>query len=315
MSNRMAEISIVIGTFNRLDSLKRALASISKQTTRSFCIQVTDAGSTDGTLDYLQSAKCDRVVVHLVGKRIGQAKAYNDVFRSLTSPYVCWLSDDNEVVNGGLDEAARILDARPDFGMVGLKVKDMQGPFVHAPYIGGVSPIGVLNVNQGMLRTPLLQSLGGFSEEFRDYGIDPDLTTRVLFAGYSVVYTKRIALLHYRDWGPARDSPEFREKMVRQEQYLELYRKKYGHLANGALGWSLKRQLGRAFRHALPKGALSSTREFLGGCPRDWNNALSARYISTLDPIRSRNQPYHLVQKPNKAHFARRREQLPQSTG
>jgi GT2 family glycosyltransferase len=311
----MTDISIVVGTFNRLESLKRAIASICKQTTRSFCIHVTDAGSTDGTLEYLESARCDRVIVHLIGKRIGQAKAYNDVFRGLTSPYVCWLSDDNEVVNGGLDDAARTLDARPDFGMVGLKVKDVQGPFVHAPYIGGVSPIGVLNVNQGMLRTSLLQSLGGFSEEFRDYGIDPDLTTRVLYAGYAVAYTRRIALLHYRDWGPARDSPEFREKMVRQQQYLELYRKKYGHLANGAIAWSLKRQLGRAFRRALPKGALSSTKEFLGGCPRDWNNALSARFISTLDPIRSKNQPYHLVQTPGKTEFSHRREQRPQSTG
>jgi GT2 family glycosyltransferase len=311
----MTDISIVIGTFNRLASLKRALTSIEKQTKRSYCIHVTDAGSTDGTVEYLESIRSECIVLHLVGKRVGQAKAYNDVFRGLVSPYVCWLSDDNEVVNAALDEAAQILDARPDFGMVGLKVKDMQGPFVHAPYIGGVSPIGVLNVNQGMLRTPLLQSLGGFSEEFRDYGIDPDLTTRVLFAGYSVVYTKRIALLHYRDWGPARDSPQFRDKMFQQQQYLELYRKKYGHLANGALSWSLKRQLGRAFRHAVPKGALSSTREFLGGCPRDWNNVLSARFISPLDPIRSKNQPYHLVQTLDKAEFARRREQLPQSNG
>jgi GT2 family glycosyltransferase len=307
----MADISIVIGTFNRLASLKRAIASICKETSRSFCVHVTDAGSTDGTLEYLESVRSERLVPHLVGKRVGQAKAYNDVFRGLVSTYVCWLSDDNEVVNGGLDEAARILDARPDFGLVGLKVKDTQGPFAHAPYIGGVSPIGVLNVNQGMLRTPLLQSLGGFSEEFRDYGIDPDLTTRVLFAGYGVVYTRRIALLHYRDWGAVGDSPEFRDKMNRQQQYLELYRKKYGHLANGAIGWSLKRQLGRAFRHAVSKDALSSTKTFLGGCARDWNNALSARFISPLDPITSKNQPYHLIQKVDKAEFARRREQLP----
>jgi hypothetical protein len=136
----------------------------------------------------------------------------------------------------------------------------------------------------------------------------------VLFAGYSVVYTKRVALLHYRDWGPMGDSPEFLEKMRRQQQYLDLYRKKYGHLANGAIAWSLKRQLGRAFRHALPKGALSSTREFFGGCARDWNNALSARFISTLDPILSRDQPYHLIQRVDKSQLARREEQ-PQSQG
>lgn len=293
----MADISIVLGTFNRLASLKRAIDSICRQTSRSFRIHVTDAGSTDGTVEYLESMRSERLVPHLVGQRLGQARAYNDVFRSLDTRYVCWLSDDNEVVDGGLDQAAQILDMRADFGMVGLKIKDTQGPFVHAPYIGGVSPIGVLNVNQGMLRTPLLQSLGGFCEEFRDYGIDPDLTTRVLYAGYGIAYTRRVALLHYRDWGPGRDSPEFRAKMDRQKQYLDLYWRKYGHLARGALAWSVKRQLGRAFRHAVSQEALSSSKTFLGGCARDWNNALSARFISTLDPIRSKNQPYHLIQK------------------
>ena len=314
----MADISIVIGTFNRLASLKRALTSIRKETSRSFCIHVTDAGSTDGTVEYLmsESARSEpaNLVAHLIGKRLGQAKAYNDVFRGLTTPYVCWLSDDNEVVNRSLDEAARILDQQPDFGMVGLKVKDMQGPFAHAPYIGGVSPIGVLNVNQGMLRTPLLQSLGGFSEEFRDYGIDPDLTTRVLLAGYGIVYTRRVGLFHYRDWGPGRDSPEFKDKMDRQKEYLAMYLRKYGHLVNGDLGWSLKRQLGRAFRHAVPKGAFSSTRTFLGGCARDWNNVLSARFISPLDPVLSKDRPYHLIQRLDKAEFARR-EHLPHSPG
>lgn len=305
----MIDIAIVVGTFNRLASLQRTIASICKETSRPFCIHVTDAGSTDGTIEYLRSLSSERIVPHFIGKRVGQAKAYNDVFSGLTTRYVCWLSDDNEVINGSLDEAARILDRRPDFGMVGLKVKDTQGPFAHAPYIGGVSPIGVLNVNQGMLRTPLLQSLGGFSEEFRDYGIDPDLTTRVLFSGNGVAYTRRIALLHYRDWGPAKDSPEFRDKMVRQHQYLELYRKKYGHLANGSIVWSLKRQLARAFRHAVSRQALSSSKTFLGGCARDWNNALSARFISTLDPIRSKNQPYHLIQKVGKETFAHPREQ------
>jgi len=311
----MTDISIVVGTFNRLASLQRAIASICKETTRSFCIHVTDAGSTDGTLAYLESVRSERVVAHFVGERVGQAKAYNDVFRTLTTPYVCWLSDDNEVVNASLDEAARILDERRDFGMVGLKVKDTQGPFAHAPYIGGVSPIGVLNVNQGMLRTSLLQSLGGFSEEFRDYGIDPDLTTRVLLSGYGIAYTRQVALLHYRDWGASKDSPEYKEKMSRQKRYLELYKTKYAHLVQDDLAWSLKRQLGRAFRHAVSKEVLSSSKTFLGGCARDWNNALSARFISPLDPIRSKNRPYHLVQKLDKGALVRRREEQPQSPG
>lgn len=311
----MVELSIVIGTFNRLVSLQRAIASIRKETLQSFCIHVTDAGSTDGTVEYLQSIRSHSLVPHLVGERVGQARAYNDVFQRLATPYVCWLSDDNEVVNHGLDAATQILETRPDFGMVALKVKDTQGPFAHSQYIGGVSPIGVLNVNQGMLRTPLLQSLGGFSEEFRDYGIDPDLTTRVLYAGYGTAYTRLVALLHHRDWGPSSDSPQFKDKMDRQKRYLELYRHKYQHLDRSDFAWWFKRQMGRALRHAVPKSAFSSTRTFLGGSARDWNNVLSARFVSSLDPITSKDRPYHLIQKLDATELARRSHHAPQSLG
>ena len=44
-------LSVVLGTYNRLHSLKRCLDSIQAQTSTPFVIHVTDAGSTDGTQD------------------------------------------------------------------------------------------------------------------------------------------------------------------------------------------------------------------------------------------------------------------------
>ncbi|HET8971390.1 MAG TPA: NADH-quinone oxidoreductase subunit G, partial [Candidatus Nanopelagicales bacterium] len=90
--------------------------------------------------------------VLLVGERLGQARAYNDVFEIVQTPYVAWISDDNEIVNAGLDIAVEILDRRPRIGMVGVKVKEIEGPATVAAYLGAVSEIGILNVNQGMLR-------------------------------------------------------------------------------------------------------------------------------------------------------------------
>ena len=49
----------------------------------------------------------------LVGERLGQARAYNDVFKIVRTPYVAWISDDNEIVNGGLDVAVEILERQP----------------------------------------------------------------------------------------------------------------------------------------------------------------------------------------------------------
>src|SRR4051812_6823687 len=92
-------LSVVVGTHDRIDLLKRCIDSIFAQTDTPTVVYVTDAGSSDGTQDYLSAAASERLVPILVGRRIGQAKAYNDIFKTITSPYVAWLSDDNEVVN------------------------------------------------------------------------------------------------------------------------------------------------------------------------------------------------------------------------
>lgn len=193
------KISIVIGTYNRIEQLKNCIESIFRETANEVKIYVTDAGSTDGTIEYLKSTTSDRLIPVFVGGKIGQASAYNDVFKLVDTPYVCWLSDDNVIVNKGLDTALKILEKNPSIGMVGLKVKDITGPDTDLEYLGGVWPSGVLNCNQGMLPTAVIRKVGGFDEKFKDYGIDADLTTKVLLSGYKVVYTKVVVIHHFRD--------------------------------------------------------------------------------------------------------------------
>lgn len=294
----MNEISIVIGTRNRLAFVRRCIESILKETRRSFRLYVTDAGSTDGTLDYLASMRSERIIPVLVGKKLGQARAYNDIFEMVRTPYTCWLSDDNEIINGGLDLAAEILDAEPRIGMVGLKVRDVQGPFRAAPYVGGLSRFGILNVNQGMLRTEVLRAVGGFSATFRDYGIDPDLTAKVLLSGHDIVHTRPVVILHHRLWPEDRNGPEHQALMVRHERYYSLYARKYASLDRQGWLWRAK----KAFWHVLRRLGgrrlnLDSPTPVLGHLPRDWNNMLAGRFISIWDPVITRSRPFHLRQR------------------
>ena len=293
-----ARLSVVLGTFNRLESLKRCLDSILRETRTPVIVHVTDAGSTDGTEDYLRSLDDGRVRILLVGRKLGQARAYNDIFRIVDTPYVAWLSDDNQVVDGGLDAAVRILDRQPRVGMVALKTKDVQGPFLGSVYLGGVSEIGVLNVNQGMLRTEVLREVGGFSETFGFYGIDPDLTAKVLYAGHDVVYTRRVALHHYRDWPVDEGTPEHAELARHHALSLELYRRKWGAMADGAGTWRAKRRFWAWFKKRL-RGRYdeNSTRPVLGGLWRDWNNVFLARHIGLLDPWLNAGRDFHLRQR------------------
>jgi GT2 family glycosyltransferase len=290
-------LSVVLGTFNRRAALQRCIESILRQTSTPVVVHVTDAGSSDGTQAYLASIADEQVRPWLVGEKLGQAKAYNDVFRTITTPYVAWLSDDNEVVDGGLDVAVRILDQRPEVGMVALKTKDVQGPFLGSVYIGGVSEIGVLNVNQGMLRTEVLREVGYFSETFGFYGIDPDLTAKVLYSGRDIVYTRPIALHHYRDWPVTEGTPEHAALARHHALSLDLYRRKWGGLDDGDDAWKAKRRFWAWFKKRL-RGRYdeNSTQPHLGGLWRDWNNVFLARHIGLLDPWLTAGRDYHLRQ-------------------
>jgi GT2 family glycosyltransferase len=287
-------LAVVVGTYNRLDSLRRCVESVFRQTRTPCVLYVTDAGSTDGTVEYLQSVASERLVPLLVGKRLGQARAYNDVFATLETPYVVWISDDNEIVNAGLDVAVEILDRQPRIGMVGVKVKEIEGPATVAAYLGAVSAIGILNVNQGMLRTPVLQRVGGFSERFRDYGIDPDLTAKVLFSGWDVAYTRAVGIHHFRAWSEA--TADGASQRARQVGYVKLYAAKWGTYAPPDPVWKARRFAWRAFQK-LTGISLNSSRTNFGLNGRDWCNVLTGRYISPLDPILSRGQPFHLLQR------------------
>jgi GT2 family glycosyltransferase len=290
-------LAVVLGSFNRLQPLQRCLQSILRETTTPLVVYVTEAGSPDGTQDYLREVASEVIRPLFVGQKLGQAKAYNDVFHTLETPYVAWLSDDNEVVDHGLDRAVRILDRRREVGMVALKTRDVQGPFLGSAYLGGVSEIGVLNVNQGLLRTEALRQVGYFSETFSSYGLDPDLTAKVLYSGWDIVYTRQVALHHYRDWPTAPGAPETEALAKAHERSLRLYREKYGGLGDGDAGWKRKRRFWAWFKKRL-RGRYNenSLKPVLGGLWRDWNNAFLSRHVSLFDPWLSLGRDFHLRQ-------------------
>lgn len=297
MNQKIPELSIVVGTYNRLDQIRRCVESILRETETPFVLFITDAGSTDGTVEYLESIRSDVIKPLLVGKLLGQAKAYNDVFALVATPYVCWLSDDNEVVNKGLDVAVDILKHDQRIGMVGLKTRDVQGPFVEAPYIGGISEIGILNVNQGMLRTTVLNEVACFSESFRDYGIDPDLTAKVLFSGYDIVYTKPVSLHHYRNWSTDKSSPEYNKIKEKNDRARKLYAAKYSRFLRPSLILKLKKAAHLAVKKAKKQSAGHAKKIVASNRSRDWSNILSGRYISLLDLVLYSGKKYHLRQR------------------
>lgn len=295
-----ADLAIVIGTRNRKEILGKCLNALIGEIKTSHQIVVVDAGSTDGTIEYLK----DIAEIHIVcdGKPIGQAQSFNRVFPTLKGRFICWLSDDNVVQPGVLDTAVKILQRNNRIGMVALKVKDVAGRRTGLPYIGGIRKTGILNCNQGIIRSDLFKKIGYFDESFKNYGIDPDLTAKVLLAGYRVVYTKTVAIHHFRE----HDAENGAISSVGREKYKERLNKKY----NTKYAYLIECHFLEKFKMRIKKFVWRYIKKLnkrlekksyqietiTGKNMKDWKNLTKGRYISIFDFIYNRNHPYYLEQ-------------------
>ena len=304
-----AELSIVIGTRNRLEMLQKCLNALIGKINTDHQIIVIDAGSTDGTIDYLKNIEG----IHLVcdGKPIGQAQSYNRVFTHLRGRYICWMSDDDVIQPGILDSAVDILRKNKKIGQVALKVKDATGRKSGDPYIGGIRKTGILNCNQGVIRSDLFRKIGFFDETFQNYGIDCDLTAKVLLSGYRVAFTKKVAIHHYRDHGQENGAISKAERARGRERLIQNYYTKYDYLVDCNL--SIKLQMGIKkiawrcikFLNKWIEKKGCEIEKLTGKNMRDWRNVTNCRYISLFDFFYNRNNPYYLEQHfPKKILFA-----------
>jgi GT2 family glycosyltransferase len=293
-------LSIVIGTRNRKNVLEKCLNALIGKIKTNHQIIVIDAGSTDGTIEYLQNIG----EIHLIcdGKPIGQAQSFNRVFPSLKSKFICWLSDDNVIQHRALDTAAEILVKNNKIGLVALKVKDVAGRRTGLPYIGGIRKTGILNCNQGVIRSDLFKNIGYFDESFKNYGIDPDLTAKVLLAGYRVVYTKTVAIHHFREHDTEDGAISKADRAKNKERLNKKYNAKYSYLIdyrflekfNLHIKKFVWRYIKRLNKRLEKKGLQIET--ITGKNIKDWKNLTKGRHISIFDFFYNRNNPYYLEQ-------------------
>lgn len=281
---------ILVGTYNRLELLKRVIDSIHAQTRCDHEIVVIDGGSTDGTIEYLHTR--DDVTPVFQGKLLGASRAYNEVWRQLDCKYTCWLSDDTEVTNHSLDLAVSILENTPEIGMVGLKTRDVAGPWTHIPYTGALSDYGILNCNHGVLSMKLLQAVGYFNEDYKTYLIDPDLTASVLSTGKKVVMTKDVGVLHHREWADENWEDKIKGTMHGIDHY-KIYLEKFAFLGSRTFMERINKWAG--WLMSIP--VLDRILMWLMGLnSRDWLNLTGGRFISPLDAVLNAGKPYHNVQ-------------------
>lgn len=193
-------LSIVSGTYNRLEYLQRMIASARKHWPRHMGMEfvIVDGGSTDGTQAWVKTQPDCRIIEH--GALLGAIRAFCDGAKAARGDYVCMANDDIEFHEYSLLRAVSHLESTPTCGAVAFadnrfaKVNNTTGYRVmKAPAIDVNGAETMANYAQvGVFRRWLGDLCGWWGADdpivkhARTYGGDNYLSSQVWDHGYSV---------------------------------------------------------------------------------------------------------------------------------
>lgn len=189
------DVTIVTGTYNRLSHLKNMIWSARSAIMpgMKLVFVITDGGSTDGTIEWLNSQRDITLIKH--GALLGAIKAFCDGAKVATGRYVVMANDDIIFHPRSLSSAYLYLEANQATGGVAFSFDepDRQGAF-HVNYqqlVHRGKKNTVVYAQVGMFRKWLGDSVGWWGADdlaftARTYGGDNYLTSRIYEAGYYI---------------------------------------------------------------------------------------------------------------------------------
>ena len=219
-------ITVVIPTYNRVDTLQHVIPSLLRQDVRAdrYEIVVADSNSDDGTAQYLASVSTQHARVrHLPGAYTGRAMARNAGIAAARGAIVMFTDAD---IIAAPDLLARHLarhDERDDIAVVGLELQvaslaeyerlrafPSERRPLHPDSRRRLSWLYFLTGNASVRKRDL-DRVGRFDESFTGYGHeDLELGYRLERAGVAIVYEPRAVDYH---WHPV-PYAEQKEKMA-----------------------------------------------------------------------------------------------------
>ncbi len=196
-------ISVIVPTYNRADTLPKALTSIQQQTVAVDEIIVVDDGSTDKTLEIVTK---DFPQVKLISQdNSGVSCARNRGIRSSTSDWIAFLDSDDEWLPDKINQIKKEQSLHQDINLFhsdeiwirnGVRVNPMKK---HAKMGGDIFknclPLCVISPSASVLHKSLFSDIGLFNEALpacEDY----DLWLRICHR-YPVHYIDQLLIRKY----------------------------------------------------------------------------------------------------------------------
>lgn len=205
------ELSIVIGSYNRVSLLKLCIEAVRIELNgKNYEIIVVDGGSTDGAIDWLvQQKDIITIVQHNRGEWQGKSLdrkpwAYfmNLAFKSASGKYVCMLSDDSLIVPGAINNGLELFEEKLSQGdKVGAVAFYFRDYPLRKKYAVAVN-VGNLYVNHGLYLNTALEESGYADENYHFYFADTDLVLKMRSKGYQCISSNSSFVEHYFDATP-----------------------------------------------------------------------------------------------------------------
>ena len=226
MEKRTAEkIAVIVVNWDRRDLLLACLRSLERQTVAHFSVVLVDNGSSDGSAEavlneFLSSPKFD---LHIIRNHVnlGFCAANNQGIRAAAdADLIALLNNDAEADPGWLAALSRVYSEHADVGMTASKILVYENPqridkVGHLIFPDGQNRgrgSGQLDRGQfdreeevlwpdgcaAMYRREMLDTIGGFDEDFFAYADDAELGLRARIAGWRCLYVPDAVVRHHR---------------------------------------------------------------------------------------------------------------------
>lgn len=206
-SHKPVTLSIVTGTYNRLESLMRMIESARTTMPRGtrYEFVVIDGGSNDGTIRWCDSQNDIRLIKD--GRLTGAISAFTRGAYCARGQFVIMANDDIAFLDGSIAKALAYMDDRPACGAVAFADNRLTGNSTEfrVAKMGGKHPKTggqLIYAQVGMYRKWLgdyLDWWGAFTgmRNARTYGGDTWLSARIWESGYSVDAVKQVRIFDF----------------------------------------------------------------------------------------------------------------------
>lgn len=243
----LPSLSIVIVNYNTADLLPACLDSIREQRQEWEQVIVVDNASADDSVAMVQE-RYPWVKLIVNRKNLGFGVANNLAVPHCESDLVFLLNPDTTLSPGCLAAARRFMAAHERVGLGGVQMYDSTGALqqtAEAEYPGAHYSNGTLDglpgrtawvLGAGMVvRSGVMEQVGGFDEDFFLYGEDIDLCLRIRLAGWEIATIMGAGITHLEGQSERGVEPlvVFEKKLQAEMLFL---RKHYSSKLCGKIG-------------------------------------------------------------------------------